>query len=231
MAIPKKTASCKVCTNKSSCFQKLSIPELELVDKNRLEVVYNKGETIIKQGSFANSILFLKKGLLKIFIEGKNNKNLIINIVPEGNLIGLPSLFGDPIFHYSAIAYEESTVCLIDMEMFRKFSLENAKFSAEVIHIINQTTIESYDRFFSISQKNIPGRFADLILCLSEKIYKKDTFTFPFSRKDFADLASISIESLSRVIKEFNDDEIISMHGKEIKILEPQLLRRISEHG
>ncbi len=231
MAIPKKTLSCKVCTNKSSCFRKLNITELELVDKNRLEVVYNKGETIIKQGSFASSILFLKKGLLKLYIEGKNNKNLIISIVPEGNLIGLPSLFGDPIFHYSAVSYEESTVCLIDMEMFRKFAMENAKFSAEVINIINQTTIQSFDRFFSISQKNIPGRFADLILYLSEQIYKKEAFSFPLSRKDFADLASISIESLSRVIKEFNDDKIISMHGKEIEILEPQLLRRISENG
>jgi len=231
MAIPKKTVSCQICTNKSSCFRKLSLPELDLVDKNRLEVVYNKGETILKQGSFASSILFLKKGLLKLYIEGKNNKNLIISIVPEGNLIGLPSLFGDPIFHYSAMAYEESTVCLIDMEMFRKFSMENAKFSAEVIHIINQSTICSYDRFFSISQKNIPGRFADLILYLSEKIYKTEKFAFPLSRKDFADLASISIESLSRVIKEFNDDKIIYMHGKEIEILDPQLLRRISENG
>lgn len=231
MAIPKKTVSCKACTNKSSCFRKLSIPELELIDENRLEVVYKKGETIIKQGSFASSIFFMKKGLLKLYIEGKNDKNLIISIVPEGNLIGLPSLFGDPIFHYSAVAYEESTICLIDMEMFRRFTKENAKFSSEVINIINQSTVQSFDRFFSISQKNIPGRFADLILYLSEKIYKKDKFSFPLSRKDFADLASISIESLSRVLKEFNDDKIINMHGKEIEILEPQLLRRISENG
>ena len=231
MAIPKKTVSCQACTNKLSCFRRLNDSELELFDENRLEVVYNKGETIIKQGSFASSIFFLKKGLIKLYIEGKNKKNLIISIVPEGNWIGLPSLFGDPIFHYTAVAYEESTICLIDMEMFRKFSLENAKFSAEVIHIINQSTIESYDRFFSISQKNIPGRFADLILHLYERIYKKEKFTFPLSRRDFADLASISIESLSRVIKEFNNDKIIKMQGKEIEILDLQLLQRISENG
>lgn len=231
MAIPKKTISCKECTNKSSCFKKLSLPELELIDQNRLEVDYKKGETIMKQGSFASSILYLKTGLLKLYIEGRKDKDLIISIVPKGNLIGLPSLFGEPIFHYSALAYEESTVCLIDIDMFRKFSLENAQFSAEVIHIINQSTIQSYDRFFSISQKNIPGRFADLILYLSENIYKSPHFIFPLSRKDFADLASMSIESLSRIIKEFNGDKIINMTGKSIEILEPELLKRISENG
>ena len=97
MAIPKKTNSCKACTNKSSCFRKLTEEQLELIDKNRLEVSYKKGETILKQGSFASSILYLKKGLLKLYIEGKNDKNLIISIIPEGNLIGLPSLYGDSI--------------------------------------------------------------------------------------------------------------------------------------
>lgn len=202
-----------------------------MIDQNRLEVDYKKGETIMKQGSFASSILYLKTGLLKLYIEGRKDKDLIISIVPKGNLIGLPSLFGEPIFHYSALAYEESTVCLIDIDMFRKFSLENAQFSAEVIHIINQSTIQSYDRFFSISQKNIPGRFADLILYLSENIYKSPHFIFPLSRKDFADLASMSIESLSRIIKEFNGDKIINMTGKSIEILEPELLKRISENG
>jgi CRP/FNR family transcriptional regulator len=231
MAIPRKTNSCKKCTNKSSCFKKLSLPELELIDKNRLEVVYKKNETILKQGAFASSILFLKKGLLKLYIEGKNNKDLIISIVPEGNLIGLPSLFGDPIFHYSAVAYEESTVCLIGIEMFQKFAMENAQFSAEVINIINQSTIQSFDRFFSISQKNVPGRFADLILYLSNNIYKKNAFKLPLTRRDLADLASISIESLSRVIKEFNDDKIIRLDGKELKVLDYSLLQRISDNG
>ena len=227
MAIPTKILSCSVCTNKSSCFRKLSEPELEKADSKRFEVDYKNGEMVCKQGSFASHIMYLKSGLIKLYIEGKD-KNLIIAVVPAGNLIGIPSLFGDPIFHYSAVAYEESTVCLIDIDVFRNFTRENALFSSEVINIINQTTIQSYDRFFSISQKNVAGRFADLIIYLSEHIFNKDKFRIPLSRKDLAELASISIESLSRIIKDFNDDEIINLNGKELEVLNLSKLRRIS---
>jgi CRP/FNR family transcriptional regulator len=230
MAIPIKTKSCKVCTNKSSCFKQLSLSELEMIDENRLEINYKKGEMVCKQGSFASHILFLKKGLIKLYIEGKD-KNLIIAIVPAGNLIGLPSLFGDPIFHYSAVTYEDSTVCLLNIEVFRDFTKGNAKFSSEVIKIINESTIQSYDRFSSISQKNMHGRFADVVLCLSNAIYNNAKFNISFSRKDLAELASMSIESLSRVIKEFDQDKIVSIKGKEFEIIDPKRLLNISQKG
>jgi CRP-like cAMP-binding protein len=230
MAIPIKTKSCKVCTNKSSCFKKLSIPELGLIDENRLEISYKAGEMICKQGSFASHILFVKEGLIKLYIEGKD-KNLIIAIVPAGNLIGLPSLFGDPIFHYSAVTYEESTVCLLNIDVFRKFTRENAKFSSEVINIINQSTIQSYDRFFSISQKNTYARFADVILYLAESIYKNHKFNIPFSRKELAELASMSIESLSRITKGCDQEGILKIKGKEFEIINIDRLRSISLNG
>lgn len=230
MASPLKRVKCTECTNKSACFKKLSIEELKLVDNKRLEVDYKKGETICKQGSFASHIMYLKSGLLKLYLEGKD-KNLILAIVPHGHLIGIPSLFGDNIFHYSAVAYEDSTVCLIEMETFRKFTRENASFSAELIHLMNQATIQTYDRFFSLSQKNIPGRFADLLLYLSDRIYKKGSFKLPLIRKDLAELSSMSIESLSRVIKEFNDDGIITLSGKQLKIVDRPKLENISRNG
>ena len=230
MAIPIKTVSCIECTHKSACFKRLSTQELIEVDKKRFEVNYKKGENICKQGAFASHIMFVKKGLIKIYLEGKD-KNLIIAIVPEGKLIGIPSLFSDPIFHYSGYAYEDSTICLIDIDIFRKFTRENALFASEVINIVNVSTLQTYDRFFSISQKNVAGRFADLVLYLSESIFKKNTFKIPLTRKDLAELASISIESLSRVIKEFNDDKIVKMTGKELKILSMDKLRRISQNS
>ncbi len=228
MATPLRTVNCIDCTNKSSCFKKLSLPELKTADNKRLEVNYNKGETICKQGSFASHILYLKKGLVKIYLEGKE-KNLVLAIVPKGHLIGIPSLFGDNIFHYSAVAYDDSTVCLIDISIFRKFTRENAKFSSELIQIINQSTISTYDRFFSLSQKNMPGRFADLILYLSEKIYNRDKFRLSFSRKDMAELASMSMESLSRIIKEFNNEGILETTGKQVIILNKEKLKQISK--
>jgi CRP/FNR family transcriptional regulator len=204
--------------------------ELGLVDNNRLEVKYKKDELICKQGSFATHILFLKKGLVKVYLEGKN-KNHILSITPKGNLLGLPSLFGDPIFHYSVVAYEDSTVYNIDIHVFRKLIHENAMFSAELIKLINENTINNYERFLSVTQKNMPGRFADVLLYFSDQIYKNTVFPLSLSRKDLAEFSAMSIESLSRTIKDFNDNNIITVKGRDFEILDKSRLEEISLHG
>ncbi len=230
MAFPLKEDKCLICKNKSACFTHLNMDELGLVDNNRLEVKYRKGELISKQGSFATHILFLKKGLVKVYLEGKS-RNHILSITPRGNLIGLPSLFGEPVTHYSVEAYEDSQVCHIDINVFRKFIHENAMFSAELIKLINETTINNYDRFLSVTQKNMPGRFADVLLYFSDQIYKNKSFSLSLSRKDLAEFSSMSVESLSRTIKDFNDNKLISIKGKSIEILDKSRLIEISHHG
>lgn len=230
MATQYKEDRCLVCKSKSLCFSHLNPNELGLADNNRLEVNYKKNELICKQGSFATHILFLKKGLVKVYLEGKA-KNHIISITPKGNLIGLPSLFGDPIFHYSVVAYDDSAICHIDINMFRKFIHENAMFSAELIKLINENTIHNYERFLSVTQKNMPGRFADALLYFSNQIYNDSSFPMTLSRKDLAEFSAMSVESLSRTIKDFNDNKIISLKGKTIEILDKARLNEISLHG
>ena len=225
-----KAIKCKACDKMSGCFKMLSIQQLSNADDQRLEVNYKAGETICKQGSFASHILFLRKGLARVFMEGRD-KNMILSVIPEGNYIGLTSLFGDSIFHYSAIAYEDCEVCLLDIKLFKEFILLNTDFAAAVIREINSSTIRSYERLLSVSQKNIPGRFADLILYLSEDIFKSPEFTIPFTRKELAELASMSIESLSRVLKDFNSDGVVEIRGKRVQINNANKLRKISLNG
>ncbi|MFC2101339.1 cyclic nucleotide-binding domain-containing protein [Bacteroidota bacterium] len=73
--------SCTVSRARTNCFELLTPDESELVEKNQVIVTYKKGETIVKQGSFASHIMFISSGLAKIFME-KNNEVLILKIIP-----------------------------------------------------------------------------------------------------------------------------------------------------
>ena len=70
-----------------SCFDLLSPEEKELVDTRSVLVNYKKGEMICKQGSFASHIMYLEKGLVKIYLEG-NPKDLILTITPQKKSYG-----------------------------------------------------------------------------------------------------------------------------------------------
>lgn len=224
--------SCLLCKNKSSCFNKLDTKELEQTNNHRVEIKFRKGETIAKQGSFANNIFFIKSGLAKVYIEvDDNEKNLILNILGSGNLIGLPSLYGNNIFNFSASAIEDTVICSIEKSIVRNLIKENGEFASEVIRTMNDCSVQSYQRLVSLTQKQMNGRLADALIYLAENVYRSNSFKMSLSRKDLAELTSMSTMSVVHIIKDFKDNGIILNEGGRIEITDMELLKRISKIG
>jgi CRP/FNR family transcriptional regulator len=223
--------SCVVRTPEDTCFNLLSEEEKKMVDDNMVEVHYKKGEIICKQGSFASKIIFLSQGLVKVYLEGKP-KNLVLTITPQNNLVGLPSIFeGNNTFIYSVSPYVDSWAKLIDINVFKQLIRQNAPFAAKIIDILNENTAQAYGRFFCLTRKQLHGRMADILMCLSERIFKSLEYDLPLSRNDLAELTGMSTESVIRIMKEFKDDKLIKVSGKSINILDPERIRKISTVG
>ena len=72
---------------------------------------------------------------------------------------------------------------------------------------------------------------ADILLCLAERIFNLTEFDLNLSRKELAELTGMSTESVIRMLKKFKDDGIIEMTGKKLKIIDYNLLKKISEYG
>ena len=221
--------TCSNFVQTTSCFDQLTELEEDMVDKNQVSVVYKKGETICKQGSFASHIIFLEEGLVKIYLEG-NPRNLILTITSSNHLVGLPSIYeGNNTFLYSVSTYVDSKVRLIDVNVFKQLIRQNANFASKIINILNENTAQAYGRFFCLTRKQLHGRMADILLCLSDRIFKSREFNLPLSRNDLGELTSMSTESVIRIMKEFKDDNLIKVSGKSIEILDHDKMMKISE--
>ncbi len=223
--------TCVSFVHELSCFDLLTEEEKELLDTRSLLVNYKKGEMVCKQGSFASHIMYLEKGLVKIYLEG-NPKDLILTVTPQKNLMGLQALYeGNSTFLYSISTYTDSVVRLIDVQIFKQLLKQNPHFAYRIINILNESTSQSYGRFFSLTQKQLHGRLADILLCLSRKIFKSESFELPLSRSDLSDLTSMSTESVIRIMKDFKDDKIIDINNKSISLLDIPRLDNISAKG
>lgn len=227
----KDAPSCLVVNQDKACFDFLTSEEKQLIEDNRIEIRYKKGETLAKQGSFASHVFYLKKGLVKIYMEG-NPKDLILQIVPSEHLIGLPSIYdGNNKYVYSTATYTDSEVNLIDIQIFKKLLRTNPQFAAKVINILNENTALIYGRFFCLTHKQSHGRVADILLCLSQKVFKSRQFTLILTRNDLADLTGLSAESVIRIFREFKNEGLINVQGKELKITDYEGLERVSSYG
>ncbi len=223
--------SCTVVNINKSCFDFLTEEEKELIEQKQVTVEYKKGEIIAKQGTFTTHILVISEGLAKVYYE-ENNKSLILRIAAPGSLIGLTSLpLKQNVFQYTASAYINTTVKLIEIDIIRKLILENGQFATAIVDILCGISIQKNGRFFCLTHRQSYGKLADIILCLAGNIFKQDEFDLALSRKELAELSGMSTESVIRTLKNFQEDGLIEMTGKTFKVIDPEGLFKICQLG
>jgi CRP/FNR family transcriptional regulator, polysaccharide utilization system transcription regulator len=223
--------SCTISSHHCRCFEILTPEEQIYLDSHSARVRYKKKEIICKQGSFVSQVMHIEHGLAKVFIE--NNRNtLVLKIIPSGNLLGLTSLSEDfNTYQYSAMAYVDTDIRQIDINAFRTLVGRNPRFAREVIDILSSNNVQITGRFFCLMHKQAYGRLADILLCLSDRIFKTQDFELPLSRQDLAELSGMSSETVIRMLKKFDDEGLIRMEGKNFSVLDYGRLKRISETG
>jgi len=226
-----KFSACTLSFHQCRCFELLTPEQKVFLDENSVRIKYRKGEIIAKQGGFVSHVIYMEKGLAKVFLESGSN-SLVLRITPDRNFLGLSSISeANPYFPYSAMTYMDSEIRQIEVKAFRKLMEQNFAFSKEIIDILSSNSLQIYGRFYCFTYKQAFGRLADILLCLADRIFKACEFDLPLSRKELAELSGMSSETVIRMLKEFNDEGLIRMEGKSIEVLDYERIKQISETG
>lgn len=199
-------------------------------EMHTLHAYFKKHDIICKQGTEVTHALFLVKGSAKLYIEGINHRNIILYILKPPAYIGLLSFFESPFYFYSVSALEESEVCFIELDLVKKLYIENHDLLLCLNKAFGKSVSNIMKKIISLNQKQIRGRIAENLIYLSE-IYNNHRFRLHVSRKEIGEMTAISEENTVRLLSEFSRENIISIEGKEIEILDMPLLRKICEVG
>lgn len=223
--------NCTECSRSSGCFRQLIPSELEFINNNKTQILYRNGENICKEKAYASNVLFIADGLVKVYLESPNNRLINLKVLKTSEYIGLSSIYGDNIYHYSAVALVDTTICMINKDSFRKILIDNGLFASEIIQWYCAQETQLFNRIKSLGHKQMHGRLADVLLTLCDETYDQDILFDNLSRKDIADFACISTESTVRLLTELKNDGIIDLDGKKIIILNRKHLHEISRIG
>ncbi|NLN95877.1 MAG: Crp/Fnr family transcriptional regulator [Bacteroidales bacterium] len=209
----------------------MSNEELGTVRENRLSVVFNKGEIIRKQGTHLSHIIVISTGLAKVYIEGSNGKNSIINIVKPVTFVGGPGIFLDQIHHYSIAALIDTRVCFIDINVFKHLIDTNKQFANNILKNFSQMMLNIYNRLINLTQKQMAGRMADALIYLFDDIFVSSKIDSSISKQDLAELSGMAKESAVKILRDFHNAGYISISDNEILLLNSEVLKRVSRTG
>jgi CRP/FNR family transcriptional regulator, polysaccharide utilization system transcription regulator len=212
-------------------FDVLKEDQIKRINENSYLVTHKKGEDIFRQNKPISYIKFIKSGLVKISREGANEKSVIIKIASTGSFLDLLSLFYENRYQYSATSIEDTNITYTSFSVFKEILSENGTYAICLMNLLCAEAKLLMDKVINVSQKQVTGRLADVLLFFSKNIYQSNTYTLPVSRMELAELISSTKESISRVLTEFKNDKIIDIDDKNITIKSPELLQILSKLG
>lgn len=211
------------------CLNLLSDQQKQELLENKVDLVFEPNETIIKRGILADNVLYLTEGLVKLEITN-DSKPSTIGLTQAHSFIGIACCFAFNKFDFTATSLIKANVSFIPMQLFKKFIRENGEFALGLIKHISGVSNGVFHRITSLSQKNIEGALAMMLLDFSN-IYKSISYELPVSRSGFADILGYSKESVIKTLSKYNKEGIIKVDDKKIVILNTNKLEQLSKFG
>ena len=173
-------------------------------------------------------------GKVKIFKDGVGGRTQIIRVIKPVEYFGYRAYFANQNYVTSAAAFEQSTVCLIPVDLIEKWIKENSKLA---MFFIKQLAVEvgmSDQRTVNLTQKHIRGRLAESLLFLRDNYGLEEdgaTLSIYLSREDLANMSNMTTSNAIRTLSAFAQEKIIAIDGKKIKIIDNANLEKRNNIG
>jgi len=212
-------------------YNELSPEQVIMIKENSFLVKHKKGEQIFRQDQPISHVMIICSGLVKLYKEVDPDKIIILRIVGPGNYIGNISVFYGNRYQHSATALEETETLYASLAEIKEIISSNGKYGLHFLKQLSTEGIMLIDKMINLSQKQIPGRIAEILLFFSREVYHSNDFTLPLSRQELADLVSSTKESISRTLTEFKNDRLIDIDDRKVILKSIDLLEILSRMG
>ncbi|MFW6101651.1 MAG: Crp/Fnr family transcriptional regulator, partial [Bacteroidota bacterium] len=134
----------------------------------------------------------------------------------------------------TAEAIEESEIYTIEKQTLFETLKNNGEFGLKIIEYLASELGFSNTRTVTLTQKHIRGRLAESLIFLKDTYgFEEDDATLKvyLTREDLANLSNMTTSNAIRTLSSFAQENIISLNGRKISILDDQELEKISERG
>lgn len=221
--------TCKV--RKSSILDLCETDTLVAISTYKQTRIIQKGEYLFQEGAPIKGVFFIKKGFVKIEVKGKGDRPLILSIAGKGAILG--HKMGDEMISHGTQAIAVSCVqcCYVPYTYFEKIAGDCTMLQKQIIRQFLKELELVKKKAISLAHKTVREKIAEALLLLADAhLYyeQQQTFRVSLCRQDIADLVGTTKEQVSKILKDFEKENIISCTGKRFSFMHIAALKAIA---
>lgn len=211
---------CSTCAFSAACLE-------EGWDKERLRELhvlvehvgpFREGEHIFREGDEFNAIAGIRTGTVKTYVTDFAGREQVLGFFLPGEIIGL-SAISQSRYPCNAIALDTVMLCRFSFPKMAMLAARMPGLQQQLFRLLSEdigkATLLAGD--FSADE-----RMAAFLVVLSRRYHSRGwsatRFHLPMARTDIANYLRLAAETVSRIFKRFQQDELLRVERREVEL-------------
>ncbi len=205
-------------------FAHITDEEYEALNLEHHFIEAEKGEYIYFDSAYHNKLYFLKGGTIKIGYIGEDGKEVIKEIIREGEVFGQFTLERNNLNGEFAQAYKaDVSLCAFNIEDFEKLLKAKPNIGFHFTKQVGQKLRKLENRFVNLLNKDVKTRLVNfLIMLLQEysnvKAEDEQTLQNFLTHDDIAQLIGSSRQTVTTMLNELETAGLVQISRQQINI-------------
>ena len=185
-------------------------------------IVIEKDSLVYQADQPSEYIYFIVEGRIKIGSIGEDGKEMTKAILSRGEVFGELSLIGQTNRNDQAVALEDTKICKISTDEMKSLIKDHSSLSMFFMKLMGSKVLEMEKRLESLVFKDSRSRIVEYLTELVNKRGQRIGYEWVvrnfITHQEIANLTATSRQTVTTVLNELRNDNIITFNRKRLLI-------------
>lgn len=189
-----------------------------------------KGDYLFHAGEQFDALFAIRTGFFKTTVGTQDGRDQVTGFFMSGELVGMDGISNN-IYMNNAIALEDSEVCELPFNRMEELVKRLPSLQTHFMRLMSREIVRDQSVMLLLGNMRAEERLAEFLLNLSHRLQSRgfaaNDFILRMSREEIGSYLGLKLETVSRTLSRFNQEGLILVEHKHIKILRPDALKEL----
>jgi CRP/FNR family transcriptional regulator len=189
-----------------------------------------RGETLYRAGEPFHALYAIRLGSIKSTLLAEDGREQVAGYHMQGDLVGLDGI-GAGHHECDAIAVEDAEVCVLPFDRIEELARGVPALQHNLHRFLSKEISRDHNLMLVLGSMRAEERLALFLLNLAERHrrrgYSSTEYVLRLTRKEIGAYLGLKLETVSRLFSRFQEERLIRVQGRSVKLLDPAALKRV----
>lgn len=224
-----RAARCTQCGMHAFCAANAqTLPPGGVLAAARIRV--RKGDTLVRAGEPFTALYAVRSGTCKSVLVTPDGQEQIVDCHIAGDIMGTDGIATGT--HDCAVtALEDSEMCVLPFDHLETLARASREFQRNLHALLSREIRRERKAMLMLGTMRAEQRLAAFLLDLADRYaargYSASEVVLRMTREDIGRHLGMKLETVSRLFSRFDQEGLIRVHGREVKLIDRGALRQL----